>query len=72
MHEMGIEGADLRGMLAEVTVRFVSDQVNMTTGRGGEITAGSDAITEVTDVWTFQRDTTQPDPGWKLVATRSL
>ena len=72
MHEMGIEGADLRGMLAEVTVRFVSDQVNMTTGRGGEITAGSDAITEVTDVWTFQRDTSQPDPTWKLVATRSL
>lgn len=72
MHEMAIEGADLRGMLAEVSVRFTSDQVNLTTGRGGEITAGSDAITEVVDVWTFQRDTSQADPSWRLMATRSL
>jgi predicted lipid-binding transport protein (Tim44 family) len=71
MHEMAIEAADLRGNIAEVTVRFVSDQVNMTTGRGGEILAGSDAITEVTDIWTFQRDVTSGDPAWRLVATRS-
>lgn len=72
MHEMAIEGAELRGGTAEVTVRFTSDQVNMTTGRGGEIVAGSDAITEVTDVWTFQREVTASDPSWKLVATRSV
>jgi predicted lipid-binding transport protein (Tim44 family) len=71
MHEMAIEGADLRGSTADVTVRFVSDQVNMTTGRGGEILAGSDAITEVIDIWTFQRDVTSGDPAWRLVATRS-
>jgi predicted lipid-binding transport protein (Tim44 family) len=71
MHEMAIEAADLRGTVAEITVRFVSDQVNMTTGRGGEIIAGSDAITEVTDIWTFQRDVTSTDPAWRLVATRS-
>jgi predicted lipid-binding transport protein (Tim44 family) len=71
MHEIVIEAADLRGTVAEVTVRFVSDQVNMTTGRGGEILAGSDAITEVTDIWTFQRDVTSGDPAWRLVATRS-
>jgi predicted lipid-binding transport protein (Tim44 family) len=71
MHEMGIEAAELRGNVADVTVRFVSDQVNMTTGRGGEIVAGSDAITEVIDIWTFQRDLTAKDPTWKLMATRS-
>jgi predicted lipid-binding transport protein (Tim44 family) len=71
MQEMTIEAADLRGTVADVTVRFVSDQVNMTTGRGGEILAGSDAITEVTDIWTFQRDVTSGDPAWRLVATRS-
>jgi predicted lipid-binding transport protein (Tim44 family) len=71
MHEMAIEAADLRGNTADVTVRFVSDQVNMTTGRGGEILAGSDAITEVTDIWTFQRDVTSSDPAWRLVGTRS-
>lgn len=72
MHELAIEGADLRGNTAEVTVRFTSDQVNLTSGRGGEIVAGSDAITEVVDVWTFQRDVSSGDPSWKLVATRSV
>lgn len=71
MHEMALEGAELRGTIADVTVRFVSDQVNMTTARGGEIVAGSDAITEVIDIWTFQRDLTAKDPTWKLTATRS-
>lgn len=71
MHELAIEGAELRGSTADVTVRFTSDQVNMTTGRGGEIVAGSDAITEVVDIWTFQRDVTSGDPAWRLVATRS-
>lgn len=71
MHEMAIEGAELRGTTGDVIVRFVSDQVNMTTGRGGEIVAGSDAITEVIDIWTFQRDLSAKDPTWKLVATRS-
>lgn len=71
MHEMVVEGADLRGTVADVTVRFISDQVNMTTGRDGEIVAGSDAITEVIDIWTFQRDTATDDPAWRLVATRS-
>ena len=71
MHEMVIEGAELRGTVADVTVRFISDQVNMTTGRDGEIVAGSDAITEVIDIWTFQRDTATDDPAWRLVATRS-
>jgi len=71
MHEMVIEGAELRGTLAEVTVRFISDQVNMTTGRNGEIVAGSDAITEVIDIWTFQRDLAGDEPAWRLVATRS-
>jgi predicted lipid-binding transport protein (Tim44 family) len=71
MHELALEGAELNGSIADVTVRFVSDQVNMTTGRGGEIVAGSDAITEVIDIWTFQRDLTAKDPTWKLTATRS-
>ena len=71
MHEMALEAAELNGSVADVTVRFVSDQVNMTTGRGGEIVAGSDAITEVIDIWTFQRDLTAKDPTWKLTATRS-
>jgi predicted lipid-binding transport protein (Tim44 family) len=71
VHELGIEAADLRGSTAEVTVRFVTDQVNMTTAGNGEVVAGSDAVTELTDIWTFQRDIGSSDPTWRLVATRS-
>lgn len=70
MQEFGIEDATLNGNIADVTVRFVSDQVNITT-RNQEIVAGADAVTEVVDIWTFQRDVSQKDPTWRLTATRS-
>lgn len=70
VHEMAIEGADLRGTIADVTVRFVSDQVNLTMARDGSVAHGAEAVTELTDVWTFQRDLTNPDPAWRLVDTR--
>jgi len=71
VREAAIDGADLRGTLAEVTVRFVSDQVNLTSDRDGKPVAGTDAVTELTDIWTFQRDTRSEDPAWRLVGTRS-
>ncbi|MBD0272938.1 MAG: Tim44 domain-containing protein [Acetobacteraceae bacterium] len=71
VNEVAIEAADLRGTVADVTVRFVTDQINMTTGRDGEVVSGSDAVTELTDLWTFQRDLTSADPTWKLVGTGS-
>lgn len=71
MQEMAIEAADLRGTTADVTVRFVSDQVNLTTGKDGAVVAGAEAVTELTDIWTFQRDLRASDPTWRLVATRS-
>jgi predicted lipid-binding transport protein (Tim44 family) len=69
--ETAIEAADLRGTVADITVRFVTDQINMTTGRDGEVVSGSDAVTELTDLWTFHRDLTSADPTWKLVGTGS-
>jgi len=71
IHELAIEAAELRGTIAELTVRIVSDQVNLTMARDGSITAGAEAVTEITDLWTFQRDVALPDPTWKLVGTRS-
>ena len=67
--EVAIENADLRGGTADVTVRFVSDQVNLTTDTTGQIVAGADAVTELTDIWTFQRDLRAEDPTWRLVTT---
>jgi predicted lipid-binding transport protein (Tim44 family) len=71
VQEAKIEAADLRGTVADVTVRFVSDQVNLTTAKDGSVVAGAEAVTELVDVWTFQRDLRSEDPTWKLVATRS-
>lgn len=70
--EAAIEAADLRGTVAEITVRFVSDQVNMTTAADGSAVSGHDGVTELTDLWTFQRDLRSPDPTWKLVGTHSV
>jgi predicted lipid-binding transport protein (Tim44 family) len=71
MQEMAIEAADLRGTIADVTVRFVSDQVNLTTGKDGSVVAGAEAVTELADIWTFQRDLRSQDPSWKLVSTQN-
>jgi predicted lipid-binding transport protein (Tim44 family) len=66
-----IEEADLRGNTADITVRFVSDQVNATLGADGQPVAGADALTEIVDAWTFEKDLASPDPTWRLVAARS-
>ncbi|MBR0671037.1 Tim44/TimA family putative adaptor protein [Neoroseomonas soli] len=70
IHEMTIEAADLRGTVADITLRIVSDQVNLTIAGDGSISAGAEAVTEITDLWTFQRDLSVSDPTWKLVGTR--
>lgn len=66
-----IHNAELSGTLASITVRFVSDQVNLTTGADGKPMAGTDAVTEITDIWSFERDLAQSDPAWRLAAARS-
>jgi predicted lipid-binding transport protein (Tim44 family) len=33
------------------------------------IDGSADAVTRVTDVWTFAREVTSRDPNWNLVAT---
>ncbi|MBI5164331.1 MAG: Tim44 domain-containing protein [Magnetospirillum sp.] len=67
-----IVSAGLQGSVAVVTVRFVSDQVNLIKDDQGRIVEGHpDRVTDVTDEWTFRRDTLSPDPNWQLAATRS-
>ena len=71
LHAATIEAASLRGSVADITVRFTSDQVNVTLGGDGNPVAGTDAVTEIHDLWTFERDLTSADPTWRLVAARS-
>jgi predicted lipid-binding transport protein (Tim44 family) len=71
VHNITIETAELTGTVASIGVRIVSDQVNMTQTQSGQILAGTDAVTEINDLWTFERDLAQPNPIWHLVAARS-
>jgi predicted lipid-binding transport protein (Tim44 family) len=65
--------AYMEDQIANVTIKIVSEQVNVTRDEDGEIVDGdADHISEVTDIWTYARDTKTGDPNWLLVATRSL
>jgi predicted lipid-binding transport protein (Tim44 family) len=67
-----ITAAELRGHVAQITIRFVSQLVSVTRDRSGAVVEGSpDRVTDVTDVWTFARDLSSRDPNWKLVATEA-
>ncbi len=70
MNSVAIEEAELRGAVAEITVRFVSDQINTTLGRDGHPVTGTDSLTEIVDVWSFEKDLAAADPTWRLVAAR--
>ena len=64
--------AEMDSSNALVTVKFVSEQVNVTRDVEDRIIEGDpNQVTEITDIWTFSRDTKSRDPNWKLVETRS-
>ena len=69
--EASITEARLSGSQAEMTVRFVSDQVSQTLDHEGRYVAGTDAVTELHDDWTFGRDLRSSDPAWRLLQARS-
>ena len=70
LKQASLEEAGLRGRIAEVTVRFVSELISATRDAAGAVIDGAAGVVrEVTDVWTFARDTRSSDPNWKLVAT---
>jgi predicted lipid-binding transport protein (Tim44 family) len=71
MHHLSIDSAELKGRVGLVTARIVSDQISYTHDRNGRPLTGTDAVTEITDLWTFERDLSQQDPTWRLVAARS-
>jgi predicted lipid-binding transport protein (Tim44 family) len=66
-----IESAELLGDQAAIIVRFVSDQVNLTLDANGQPADGTEAVVELTDLWTFERNLKTPGPGWRLAAART-
>lgn len=74
---VGIKSADiveaeLKGGMAHLTVKFVSELISATRDRAGVVINGDPKrIREVTDIWTFARDAVSRDPNWKLIATQA-
>jgi len=72
MKQLDIVEAQLAGRWARVTLKIVSDQINVIRAHDGSIVDGDpDHPIEKTDFWTFARDTRSTDPNWALVATDS-
>jgi predicted lipid-binding transport protein (Tim44 family) len=67
-----ISAAELQGTNANVTVRFVSEQINVLRNAESQIIDGNpNEVQKVIDLWTFRRDTKSSDPNWSLVKTES-
>jgi predicted lipid-binding transport protein (Tim44 family) len=67
-----VAAAEMQGSFAQVTVRFVSEQINVVRNAEGQIADGNpNEVQKVVDLWTFRRDTKSSDPNWLLVKTES-
>lgn len=65
-----ISAAALQGKRASMTVNFHSQLIAATRNAAGEVIDGDPGqVRDVTDEWSFERDTGSRDPNWKLVAT---
>jgi predicted lipid-binding transport protein (Tim44 family) len=72
LKRLDITEAGLTGRMARITIKFVSDQINVLRAHDGSIVDGDpDHAVEKTDFWSFARDTRATDPNWVLEATAS-
>ncbi len=66
-----MEAAEISGTTAQITLRFITDQVSHTQDASGQFVAGTEAVTEIVDLWTFEHELSSRDPTWRLAASRA-
>lgn len=65
-----LAAAEMSGTQARVSLRFVSEQINVIRDADQLMVEGNpNEVEKITDLWTFARDTKSSDPTWLLVAT---
>lgn len=65
--------ADMDGRDAQVTVKFVSEQISALIDSEGKVIEGDPTkVISATDFWTFARSTKSRNPNWILVGTGAL
>lgn len=63
--------ARLAGRMAFLTLRITADETCVIRDAQNNIISGNpDRVTELTDIWTFGRDTSSKDPTWLVYETR--
>lgn len=63
----------LAGKRATIVVKFASQMISATHDKAGALIDGNPKeVRDITDLWTFERDVTQKDPNWRVVATETL
>lgn len=64
--------ASLEDKTAAITLKFVTEQINITRDGEDRIVGGEPGtVANVTDIWTFARNTRSRNPNWTLVATEA-
>ncbi len=59
--------------IANIVVRFISEQVNLLKNAAGEVIEGDENfVQKITDVWTFEKDINSSSPAWLLVSTKKV
>jgi predicted lipid-binding transport protein (Tim44 family) len=72
IREAEILEANMDGRVAFLTVKIVSEQIEVVRDAGGEPVSGDPTkVATVTDIWTFARNTRSRNPNWTLVATEA-
>ena len=67
-----IDEVSVESNTAAVTVEFISDQIKVMRDSEENIVDGDpDTIESLTDLWTFNRDVTSPNPNWILTRTET-
>jgi predicted lipid-binding transport protein (Tim44 family) len=67
-----IDEVSVKSNTATVTVEFISDQIKVVRDSEENIVDGDpDTIESLTDLWTFNRDVTSPNPNWILTRTET-
>jgi predicted lipid-binding transport protein (Tim44 family) len=65
-----VADAEMRGRVAEITLRFSAQLITATRDSNGAVIDGSaDKVVEINDIWSFARDVDSRDPNWKLAST---
>jgi len=65
--------AEMDKRIANITMRFDAEVVSATKDAEGNLVEGhEEQVVNISDEWTFSRNTRSRDPNWKLVATNQI